>query len=389
MGQDHKFAFVDIALAKRARQQQVRSLHPLQPQDPIYVLQQEQRLLNFSSNDYLGLSKHPALIAAAQRYTQLYGTGATASRLIAGTYDIHLQLETNFAAACGREAALLFSSGFQANSTILPALLDRQSLVLCDRLVHNSLIQGILASGAQFVRYSHNDLNHLEAALKKTLQKSYSRILIVTETVFSMDGDRSDVVALIQLADRFNAILYLDDAHAMGVMGKDGMGLAAHRDGIDLVVGTFGKAFGSFGAVVTCSTKVRDYLINHCPGFIYTTALPPAVIGAIEMALSLMPALNAERANLMQQAILLRTNLHAIGINTGASDSQIIPMTIGAETQTLYLANWLKQQGILATAVRPPTVPPATSRIRLTVSSCHTVEHLQLLINAITSWHPS
>lgn len=389
MAQEHKFAFIDIALAERARQQRVRTLYPLHPQNAVYVIQRDRQLLNFSSNDYLGLSKHPDLIAAAQHYTQQYGTGATASRLIAGTYDIHQHLEETFAAACGRDAALLFSSGFQANSTVLPALLDRQSLVLCDRLVHNSLIQGILASGARFIRYSHNDLDQLESALKKAQQQSYSRILIVTETIFSMDGDRSDIDALVALADRYHAILYLDDAHAMGVMGKNGMGLAAHRNGIDLVVGTFGKAFGAFGAVVTCSANVRDYLINKCSGFIYTTALPPAVIGAIDAALSLIPTLNAERSTLMQHSATLRKTLQAIGFNTGASDSHIIPMIVGEETPTLELATWLHQQSILATAVRPPTVPPGTSRIRLTLSSCHTSEHLQELINAITAWNPT
>ncbi len=199
-----------------------------------------------------------------------------------------------------------------------------------------------------------------------------------------MDGDCSDVDALVQLADRYNAILYLDDAHAMGVMGKNGMGLAAHRDGIDLVVGTFGKAFGAFGAIVTCSAKVRNYLINKCSGFIYTTALPPAVIGAIDAALSLMPTLDAERSILMQHSRTLRAHLQAIGFNTGASDSQIIPMIVGEEAPTLELATWLHQQDILATAVRPPTVPPGTSRIRLTLSSCHTSEHLQKLIDSVT-----
>jgi 8-amino-7-oxononanoate synthase len=380
-----KFTFIDRALAERVQQQRLRSLNPLVPEDAVYVRKAGQRLLNFSANDYLGLSKHPALIEAAQRYTQDYGTGATASRLVTGTYEIHHQLEAKLAIACGREAALLFNSGFQANLTILSTILDRQSLVLCDRLIHNSLIQGIVASGAKFHRYAHQDLTRLEALLKK-LSSQFDRVMIVSETVFSMDGDRSDIKALIQLANQYNAILYLDDAHALGVLGKNGMGLAAFQPEIDLVVGTFGKAFGAFGAFVVCSQKVRDYLINFCPGLIYTTALPPAVIGAIEAALDLMPKLELERENLTYSAKHLRYHLHQLGYNTAASDSQIVPMILGEEAQTLDLAVWLEKQGILATAIRPPTVPSGTARLRFALSSQHHSAHLETLIQAIRTW---
>jgi 8-amino-7-oxononanoate synthase len=386
MVQNDKFAFIDSALAERVQSQRFRSLYPVQPIDAVHVSRDGRVLLNFSSNDYLGLSKHPALIAAAQQYVEQYGTGATASRLVSGTYEIHQNLEEKLAIACGREAALLFNSGFQANATILSSLLDRKSFVLCDRYVHNSLLQGILASGARFKRYAHNNLNQLEAGLQQA-QHSYSRIVIVTETVFSMDGDCSDLDGLIQLAERYGAILYLDDAHALGVLGQDGMGLATHRTGVDLTIGTFGKAFGAFGAFVTCSRKLRDYLINCCPGFIYTTALPPAVIGAIEAALLLMPTLEPERQLLIQQSHYLRTQLQTMGYDTGASSTQIIPIILGAEEKTLALSHWLDEQGILATAIRPPTVAAGTARIRLALSSCHTSKHTDFLIEAIRKWN--
>lgn len=378
----HKFAFIDAALTERAQTQRLRALQAVEPIDAVQVRRQGQTLLNFSANDYLGLSKHPAVIAAAQQFAASYGAGSTASRLVSGTYEIHQQLEEKLAAACGREAALLFNSGFQANSTILAALLDRQSLVLCDRLVHSSLLQGILASGAQFIRYRHNDLTQLEDHLK-AVDRHYSRILIVSETVFSMDGDQSDVAALVQLADRYEAILYLDDAHALGVLGG-GMGLATPA--VDIAIGTFGKAFGAFGAFVTCSRQLRDYLINCCPGFIYTTALPPAVVGAIDAALTLMPTLEPERACLMQRAADLRTKLQMIGYDTGASSTQIVPVILGASARALDLSNWLETQGILATAIRPPTVAKGTARIRLALSSCHTLEHLDRLITAVQAW---
>ncbi|NJN88798.1 MAG: 8-amino-7-oxononanoate synthase [Leptolyngbyaceae cyanobacterium SL_7_1] len=380
---------MDQLLEQRQQTHQLRSLHLFDPEDAVYGVRGDRRLLNFSANDYLGLSKHPALIEAAQTYAQRYGAGSTASRLVTGTYSIHHQLEEQLAIACGREAALLFNSGFQANATILPALLDRSALVLGDRLIHNSLIQGILASGARLMRYRHNDLNHLEALLIKASSKSYSRILIVSETVFSMDGDRSDVDALIQLAETHNAILYLDDAHAFGVMGKGGMGLAACRTDVDMAIGTFGKAIGVFGAFITCSQKVKDYLINYCPGFIYTTALPPAVIGAVVAALTLLPKLEDRRHYLSQQADNLRVQLQHLNYTIGNSSSHIIPLILGDAEKTLDLSNWLEERGILATAIRPPTVEAGMARLRFALSSQHTPEQLEYLVKTIGAWHES
>ncbi|MDX2216788.1 MAG: 8-amino-7-oxononanoate synthase [Oculatellaceae cyanobacterium bins.114] len=385
----NKFDFVEQKLQQRRQAHQFRVIAAFDPDDAVYGIRGDRCFLNFSSNDYLGLSKHPRLIEAAQRYTQHYGAGATASRLVTGTYTIHQQLEEQLAIACGYEATLLFSSGFQANSTVLPALLDASALVLCDRLVHNSLIQGILASRARFMRYRHGDLNHLKSLLIKATQQSYSRVMIVSETIFSMDGDRSDVTALTQLAQDYNAILYLDDAHALGVMGKQGMGLAAHQPGIDLMVGTFGKAFGAFGAFIACSHKIRDYLVNYCPGFIYTTALPPAVIGAITAALELIPTLDAERLHLHQQAEYLRGQLRQLSCNPGNSSSHIVPLLLGDEEQTLHLSQWLEQRGMLAIAIRPPTVEPGSARLRIALSSQHTTNHVDTLIHAIGECYES
>jgi 8-amino-7-oxononanoate synthase len=362
-------------------------MQPFEPEGVMTGWRSDRLLINFSANDYLGLSQHPALIAAAQTYTQRYGTGAPASRLVTGTYSIHQHLEKQLADACGREAALLFSSGFQANSTLLPTVVDASAVVLCDRLIHNSLLQGILASRARFIRYRHNDLDHLRSLLERVSQRTYSRIVIVSETVFSMDGDRCDVDALVQLAQTYNAILYLDDAHALGVMGKEGMGLATTHAGVDLVVGTFGKAFGAFGAFVVCSQKLRDYFVNYCPGLIYTTALPPAVIGAVTAALELLPGLTAERNRLSQYGEKLRLHLQHLGYPTGNSQSQIVPLIVGDEEKTLQLSQWLKDHGILATAIRPPTVESGTARIRFTVSSQHTAAHLDQLIKTLNEWH--
>jgi 8-amino-7-oxononanoate synthase len=380
---DDRFQFIHNALADRRQADRIRSLTPLIPINATQVLNQNQPLINFSSNDYLGLSKHPALIDRAKDYSQRYGTSATASRLVAGTYDIHSDLEDRLAAAVGQESALLFGTGFQANLTILPTLVDRHSLILCDRLIHNSLIQGIQLSGARFSRYRHNDLGALESALQDAQSKPYTRILIVSETLFSMDGDRSDVPALVDLAQRYGAILYLDDAHALGVLGPNGMGLAAHQPGVDLVVGTFGKAFGSFGAFVACSQSLRDYLINLCPGVIYTTALPPSVIGSIDAALDLIPGMEADRQRLDAHGSLLRDRLTSLGYDCGGSASQIVPAIIGGEAEALALAAGLQARGFLAIAIRPPTVPIGSARLRFTLSSAHSTAECEALLQAL------
>lgn len=385
--QKHKLEFIDRVLAEREAQSYVRSLQSIEPLDAVRVIKNGKTLINFSSNDYLGLSKHPTLIQSAQRYMERYGVGSNASRLVTGNYAIYEQLEAQLATACGRETALLFNTGFQANSTVLTVLADRRSLILCDRHIHSSLLQGIIASRSTLIRFRHNDLDHLETLLSQSQKKPYNRILIVSETVFSMDGDRADIDQLIALANQYNALLYLDDAHAIGVLGKNGMGLTAYRRDIDITIGTFGKAFGSFGAFVTCSQKLKDYLINTCPGFIYTTALPPAILGAIAAALELVPNLNAERQFLLQRAEKLRRKLQNSGYDTGASNTQIVSLILGEVDLVIRLTNWLESQGILTIGIRPPTVAVGTARVRLALSSCHSLEHYQQLIQAIETWN--
>ncbi|WP_107669019.1 8-amino-7-oxononanoate synthase [Cyanothece sp. BG0011] len=387
INQSNKLEFIKKELQERKTNNNLRQLNAIYPKDAVTVIKNGKRLINFSSNDYLGLSKHPQMITASQDYLNRYGTGSTASRLVSGTYDIHEKLEEKIAKLCGKEAALLFNTGFQANTTIIPTLVNQKSLVLCDRLVHNSILQGIFLSQAQWKRYKHNDLSHLETLLKKAILQGYNRILIVTETVFSMEGDRSDVDRLIQLSQQYNTLLYLDDAHALGIMGNKGMGLTAYQSGIDISLGTFGKAMGSFGAFITTSKGMRDYLINCCPGFIYTTALPPAVIGSIDAAFDMIPNLDKERDYLLQQVSYLQNNLINLGYQVLNSSSPIIPVIIGNEEKTLKLSNFLENNGILATAIRPPTVPKNTARIRLVLSSQHQPEHIDYLINLLKQYH--
>lgn len=384
---NNKLEFIEKTLQERKNNNNLRQLNGIYPKDAVTIVKNGKTLINFSSNDYLGLSKHPKIIAASQDYLNRYGTGSTASRLVTGTYDIHEKLEKKLAKLCNKEAALLFNSGFQANTTIIPTLVNQKSLVLCDRLVHNSLLQGILLSKAQWKRYQHNDLSHLDRLLQKAVLQGYNRILIVTETVFSMEGDRSDVDALIQLSQQYNTLLYLDDAHALGIMGEKGMGLTANKSGIDISLGTFGKAIGSFGAFIATSKLIRDYLINCCPGFIYTTALPPAVIASIEAAVDMIPSLDQQRNYLLQQIDYVQKKLRNLGYQVLLSSSPIIPIIISDEKKTLNLSEYLENNGILATAIRPPTVPANTSRIRLVLSSEHQPEQIDYLISLLQNYH--
>ncbi|CCQ57677.1 MULTISPECIES: 8-amino-7-oxononanoate synthase [Crocosphaera] len=389
INKSNKLDFIAKELQEREKNNNIRQLKAICPQDGVTIVKNGKSLINFSSNDYLGLSKHPSLMLASQNYTKQYGTGSTASRLVTGTYDIHEKLEQKLAKVCGKEAALLFNTGFQANTTIIPSLVDQKSLVLCDRLVHNSILQGIFLSKARWKRYQHNDLSHLERLLKKAVLQGYNRILIVTETVFSMEGDRSDVDGLIQLSQQYNTLLYLDDAHALGIMGEKGMGLTANKSGIDISLGTFGKAIGSFGAFITTSKLIRDYLINCCPGFIYTTALPPAVIGSIDAAIDLVPSLDQERTYLGERIDYLQNQLINLGYKVCNSISPIIPVIIGDEEKALNLSQYLETNGILATAIRPPTVPKNTARIRFVLSSKHQPEQINYLISLLKQYHES
>lgn len=343
------------------------------------------QLINFSSNDYLGLSKHPLLIERSREWASKYGAGSGASRLVTGTYDLHLAVEERLARFKGCEAALIMASGWQANAGIIPAILrafsNNKLRVLSDRLNHASLHHGCAAAGIRQYRFRHNDLAHLEELLGHA-RRDGVHPLILTESVFSMDGDRADAVRLSQLAHQYNAFLYLDEAHATAVLGPEGRGLAFGQP-VDLVMGTFSKGMGGFGAYVAGSKTLCDYLVNTCGSFIYSTALPPAVLGAIDAALDLVPKLNDERARLQHLGQYVRTTLNAVGIDTGASSTQIIPAIIGDAEAALSFSHALDEAGILATAIRPPTVPNGTSRIRITLSAAHSDSDIEKLTQEI------
>lgn len=351
-------------------------------------------LIDFSSNDYLGLARHPALRERAADYLQQWGAGSGASRLVTGNLPPFAHIESRLAAAKGAEAALLLVSGFQANVSLLPALLDKNlwgaaPKLFADRLVHASLIQGCLAAGIQMIRFRHNDLDHLASLLQQN-DAADAPCFIVSETVFSMDGDRADLAGLRSLADRFGAFLYLDEAHATGLFGPGGFGLAHGMAGENcLVMGTFSKALGGFGAYVACSEALKQFLINRCAGLIYATALPPAILGAIDAALELLPNFESERRHVQELAGYFRDRLREAGENVGESSTQIVPLMVGDEREALQLAAALEAAGFLAIAIRPPTVPPGGSRLRFAFAAHHSrdmVDRLLAELGRLRSW---
>jgi 8-amino-7-oxononanoate synthase len=337
----------------------------------------EGEILNFASNDYLALARHSHVLASAARALADYGAGATSARLLAGTLPCHDELEQRLAVSKGYPAALLFGSGYLANAGVIPALVGREDAVFADRLVHASIVDGIALSRAKLQRFRHNDPTHLAELLRRHTGRG--RCLVITESVFSMDGDLAPLVELVQLAEQYGAMLLVDEAHAIGVFGPNGNGCirACQLEArVNISMGTLSKALGSSGGYVACSAEMRALLVNKARTFIFTTSAPPAVIGAALGALDVLQAAPELGATLLAQSAFFRARLQAAGLDTGPSASQIVPVLVGDAKRTLELARRLAEHNILAAAIRPPTVPAGTARLRLSVTSAHTREDL-------------
>jgi len=360
----------------------LRTLSVLEPLDAITVDIGGKRMINFSSNDYMGLSFHPKICETSIDFIKRYGVGSRASRLVCGNAIYHDNLERKFATMKGSESALLFNSGYQANISIFAAIADRKAIIFADKLIHNSLIQGIKLSNARMVRYRHGELAHLENLLEKHKNISTKKY-VVTESIFSMEGDRTNLQDIVNISKKYGASLIVDDAHAIGGYGHNGMGLTAHVEGIDITISTFGKGMGSFGACITCPQEIRNLLINRCYGFIYTTALPPAIVGSIYAALELLPQMDNIREKLYENTLFLKEGLHRIGLDTGNSSTHIIPIVIGRASAAMELSQTLYDKGILCTAIRPPTVPDGRSLLRVSVSAHHSKNHMESLLKTV------
>jgi len=330
-------------------------------------------VLLFASNDYLGLARHPDVVAAAVHATQSYGAGAGAARLVSGSLPPHHQLEEALAQFKETESCITFGSGYLANIGAIPALIGRGGVIFADRLCHASLIDGCRLSGADVRIYEHGDVEHLEGLLAK--RRTGRRTLIVTDGVFSMDGDLAPLGDLAALAETYEADLYVDDAHGTGVMGAHGRGTVEHfglEKRIPLHMGTMGKALGSSGAFIASSHLAIQYLLHRCRSFMFATASPPASAAAALAALRIIEREPERRRRLWDNRQRLFEGLRQLGFTMAATVSPIIPILIGRADTALRFAEHLLANDVFAPAVRPPTVPADTSRIRITVTSEHT-----------------
>lgn len=342
---------------------------------------------DFSSNDYLSISKHPYLKKKSKEFTEKYGTGGQASRLLSGNFEYHVLLEEQIAKLKNKEAGLILGNGYITNTSVIPALITREDVIFADKFVHASIIDGVILSRAKFFRFHHNDMNHLEELLKRE-RKNYKSMLIITESVFSMDGDKAPLSDIIKLKEKHNGLLYVDEAHATGIFGKTGAGLIEYldlSDKCDIIMGTFGKALGSYGAYIATSKLIKKYLINKARGFIFSTALPPPIVGASIAGIELLEKEPYRRKKLLENSNYLRNKLIKTGLNV-IGDSQIIPVVIGDVEKTIKTAKLLRENGFYILPIRPPTVPDNSSRLRLSLIYDHSIEILDKLARLLKGY---
>jgi len=326
-------------------------------------------IVDFSSNDYLGLSTHPEMITAAEKALVRYGTGVGAARLMSGDLQLFHDLEDAVAGLKSREAALIFGSGYMANIGVIPALVGRDDVIFSDRLNHASIYDGCRLSGAKLVRFRHNDTDHLEECLRK--KRGKGRALVVVESLYSMDGDRCPLAEIVRLKNRYESMLMVDEAHATGIFGTKGGGIiqeeGVERE-VDIAMGTFGKALGSYGAYIAGSETLKKYLINRARSFIYSTGLPPAVTAASLKAIELIAKEPGRRKILLDNSSYFKNCLREAGLPGEPGPSQIVPVMVGDSRAAVKIAEQLRETGIFVTPVRPPTVPEGTARLRFSVT---------------------
>ncbi len=346
-----------------------------------------QAMLNLSSNDYLGLATDRDLRAAFLRTLtpENFLPTASSSRLLTGNFDVYARLEALLAQKFGRESALVFNSGYHMNAGILPAVSDAHTLILADKWVHASLIDGIRLSAARCIRYRHNHYEQLEQLLSRHAA-AYEKVIVVTESIFSMDGDEADLRRLVALKQSYdNVLLYVDEAHGIGVRGAHGLGCAEEQGclaDIDFLCGTFGKALASVGGYLVCSRVVRDYLVNKMRTLIFTTALPPVNLLWTLFVLERLECLHPQREHLRSLSALLRNALSERGYGS-SSTSHILPLMTGESNAAIRQAETLRQRGFYVLPVRPPTVPEGTSRIRFSLTAALTEDEVKDLIQAL------
>jgi 8-amino-7-oxononanoate synthase len=345
------------------------------------------RMLNLSSNDYLGLTAERGLREEflATLTPDTFMPTSSSSRLLTGNFDVYTRLENRLTSLFGKEAALVFNSGYHMNTGILPAVSDAHTLILADKLVHASLIDGIRLSPAKCIRFRHNRYDQLEQLLQ-THARDFDRVIVVVESIYSMDGDVADLHRLVALKREYPQVLiYVDEAHGIGVRGPHGLGIAEEQgviEDIDFLCGTFGKALASVGGYIVCSRLVRDYLVNKMRTLIFTTALPPVCLEWTLFILNRLEEMQTRRQHLALLASMLKEALVARGYDC-PSESHIVPMTIGPSAEAMLKAEELQRKGFYVLPVRPPTVPEGTSRLRFSLTAAVTTEEVEKLIQSL------
>jgi 8-amino-7-oxononanoate synthase len=379
-----RWAWLQTELNQMDSQLMLRKLQVTQHQIDGYAVRDGRRMLNLASNDYLGLGAIPYETYDTYE-TSHWGAGA--ARLVVGNHPVMSEFEQQFAHYKETQSVLLFNSGYAANVGVISALFGRGDLIFCDRLNHASIIDGAILSRAELVRYAHRNLDELETALKKA--PPHKKKLIISDTVFSMDGTVAPLSDLVTLRNRYGAILIVDEAHSGGVFGEAGQGLT-HAAGltaqVDLQIGTFSKAYGRFGAYVACDEQVRTYLLNKARSFVYTTALPPVFVQAIHQQWQKVKTEHWRRQHVLALAARFRHGLLAMGLNVGDSESQIVPLIVGSNERALHLQQILQTESILAVAIRPPTVPQGTARIRFSWTAAHQIADVEHVLDVIKQW---
>ena len=352
-------------------QSQFRQIPDIDAKDGKYIFAKGQKYLNLSSNDYLGLAYDSSLVqeflnSIKNDKNALFSSAS--SRLLTGNSKVFRDLEGFIAELFNKEQCLLFNSGYHANIGVLSALNQKGCAVFSDKLNHSSIIDGMKLSDGDFYRYKHLDYKHLEALLEKHSSK-YEKVFIVSESVFSMDGDIADIERLVQIKKKYNAILIIDEAHAFGIFGQKGCGVAENVDGVDLIVATFGKALASYGAFVVGNKVLIEYLINKARSFIFSTNIPPVnAMWSLWLLQNKLPEMSQKRQNLLSLAAFLRCELQENGLDT-LGESQIVPVIIGDNEKTVKIAEKLKSEGFWVLPIRPPTVPLGESRLRISLNT--------------------
>jgi 8-amino-7-oxononanoate synthase len=368
-------------LNERAQQGLLRQRQTLQSGQGRYITLNDRRYLNFSSNDYLGLAAQPFLIKAWQEGLDRWGAGSGASPLVTGYTDAHAKLEQTLAEWLQVESVLLFSTGFGANQAVIKALLQKDHTQYQDRLNHASLQEAGAQSPAKMLRFRHNDMAHLASMLQPRSG------LIMSEGVFSMDGDQAPCQQLADLAKQSNNWLMLDDAHGIGVLGEQGSGTLSQQgvapDSVHIRMATFGKALGVAGAFIGGSRQLIDYLVNFARDYVYSTHMPPAQAHAISAAVTWVKQADAERAHLQTLIQQFKAGIAELGLVAGESSTAIQPLIIGDADKAVAVANKLRERGLWITAIRPPTVPKGTARLRITLTAAHQPSDISLLLNEL------